>query len=270
MSEITVAVVQMAPVLMEQEQNVGRIREKIREIASREPTDLIVFPELVTTGRECGARFPRLAERLDGSVVSLIAESAAQMNVAVAFGMVLKEKVESVIYNAMVLVGPDGEFVGDYRKVHLRGEERMAFREGHKFPVFEMPFGSVGMLIGWDVMFPEAARSLVLDGASLIVLGANWESSMASAWRPLLTARAIENGVFVAAANRVGEEPSYSFPGDSMILGPAGETYSVVDEPVEGYAVARLDLARVRVIREELQILQNRHPDSYRKVVRKY
>ncbi len=270
MSQITVAVVQMAPELMEQEQNVAKVREKIREVASREPTDLIVFPELITTGKECGAHFPRLAERLDGSVVSLIAESASQSNVAVAFGMVLKEKVESVIYNAMVLVGPDGEIVGDYRKVHLKGEERMAFREGPRFPVFEMPFGTVGMMIGWDIMFPEAARSLVLDGAYLILVGANWESSMKPAWRPLLMARAIENGVFVAAANRIGEEPSYSFPGDSIILGPSGELYSAVDEPVEGYSVARLDLGKVRRVREELQLLQNRHPDVYRKIVKKY
>ena len=270
MSEITVAVVQTAPKLAEQEENIVNMREKALQISRRQPTDLIVFPELATTGRECGLRFPRLAERLDGSVVNIMAQTASEMNVSIAFGMVLKEKVESIIYNAMVLVGPDGEVSGGYRKVHLRGEERMAFREGHRFPVLDTPFGTIGLLIGWDVMFPEAARSLVLDGASLIAIGANWESGQEAAWRTLLMARAIENGVFVAAANRIGEEPSYSFGGDSIILGPKGEPFAAMDGPTEGYAVARFDLDEVRRVREESQILQHRHPDAYRKLVKRY
>ncbi len=270
MSEITVAVVQMAPKLAEQEENVMRMRDMALKIARRQETDLIVFPELATTGRECGLKFPRLADRADGSVVNIMAQTASEMNVSIAFGMVLKEKVESIIYNAMVLVGPDGDAMGSYRKVHLRGEERMAFREGHRFPVLETPFGTVGLLIGWDIMFPEAARSLVLDGATLIAVGANWESGQETAWKTLLAARAIENGVFVAAANRIGEEPSYSFGGGSLVLGPSGELYASMDEPEEGYAVARINLDKVRVVREESQILQNRHPDAYRKLVKRY
>jgi predicted amidohydrolase len=76
--------------------------------------------------------------------------------------------------------------------------------------------------------------------------------------------------VFVAAANRIGEEPSYSFFGQSMIVGPRGEVYSTMDEETEGYALARIDLDDVRRYREEYQLLQLRQPTAYRAIVRKY
>ena len=119
----------------------------------------------------------------------------------VAFGMVTKEKVESILYNTAILVGPDGDLIGQHHKVHLQGEERIAFRAGYRLSVFETAFGSVGMMIGWDLAFPEVARGLVLEGAELLVVCANWEQPRADEWRVYLLARAYENAVFVAAAN---------------------------------------------------------------------
>ena len=188
----------------------------------------------------------------------------------VAFGMVSKEKVESILYNTAVLVGPDGDLIGQYNKVHLRGEERIAFRPGYRLDVFETGLGMVGLMIGWDLAFPEVARSMVLDGAELLIVCANWEQPHVDEWRVYMLARAYENAVFVAAANRVGEEPSYTFFGQSSIVGPRGKVYASVDEPTEGYAVARIDLDEVRQHREETQILQCRQPMAYRSIVKKY
>ena len=148
MSEITVALVQMAPQIAQQEENLRRMSDYIERICQEQPVDLIVFPELVTSGYECGLRFTDMAERLPGHVVNLLAKNAADFNVHLAFGMVVKERVESILYNAAVLIGPDGELLGDYRKVHLKGEERLAFRPGYRFPIFETAFGQVGLLIG--------------------------------------------------------------------------------------------------------------------------
>ena len=111
---------------------------------------------------------------------------------------------------------------------------------------------------------------MVLEGAELLVVCANWEQPNADEWRAYLLARAYENAVFVAAANRVGEEPSYTFFGQSGIVGPRGQVYASVEEPTEGYAVARFDLDEVRQHREETQILQCRQPTAYRAVVKKY
>jgi predicted amidohydrolase len=270
MREISVATVQMQPELGQMEDNLVKMSEFIARVATEQPVDLIVFPELVTTGYEVGPRFPQLAQRIPGPTVNLIAQRASEFGVYIAFGIVSKEKVESILYNTAILVGPDGDLVGQYHKMHLRGEERIAFRAGHRITSFETGFGIVGLMVGWDLAFPEVARGLALEGAELLVVCANWEQPNADEWRVYLLARAYENSVFVAAANRVGEEPSYTFFGQSGIVGPRGKVYASVDEPTEGYAVARIDLDEVRQYREETQVLQCRQPAAYRAIVKRY
>ncbi|MEL7236429.1 MAG: carbon-nitrogen hydrolase family protein, partial [Chloroflexota bacterium] len=193
--------------------------------------------------------------------------------------MVTKEKVESVLYNSAVMVGPEGELVDVYNKIHLRGEERMAFREGFKMPVIDVPdLGTVGMMVGYDLAYPEVARSMALDGAEIILCLANWEASNIDEWKTYARARAYENSVYMVAANRVGEDVTLTFGGDSMIIGPRGQIYaSMVDEtdpetgaPMEGFTVARIDLDTVRKFREEYQFMQTRQPATYRTIVKKY
>ncbi len=270
MRELSIATVQMEPQLGQMEDNLIRMSEFISRIATEQPVDLILFPELVTTGYEVGPRFPDMAQRIPGPTVNLIAQRASEFGVHVAFGMVSKEKIESILYDTIVLVGPDGDLIHQYHKVHLRGEERLAFRAGYRIKATETEFGTIGMMIGWDLAFPETARSLAMDGAEIVLVSANWEQPYVDEWRVYLLARARENAVFIAAANRVGEEPSYTFFGQSAIVGPDGKVYASVDEATEGYAVARIDLDQVREHREETQILQCRQPASYRAVVKKY
>jgi omega-amidase len=270
MREITIALAQTSPVLNDNEENLRRMISIIQRICSEQPTDLIVFPELAVSGYECGLNFTRLAERVTGHAVSYLAGKAAEFSVHLVFGLPVKEKVESILYNAVVFIGPDGELLGDYRKLHLRGEERLAFRPGYRMPVFETQFGPIGIMIGWDLAFPEVARSLTLDGADMILVAGSWEAANMEEWRAYTAARACENAVYLAAANRVGEEPSYSFGGGSVLVGPRGQRQTVLDDPVEGYAVATVDLDEVRRVREESQLLQCRQPAAYRSLVRKY
>ncbi len=310
MREITVATVQMKPQLGEIEDNLVKMSDFVSRIASSQKVDLIVFPELVTSGYELGVKFTQAAQIIPGPTVNLMSQRAQQLGVYIAFGMVAKERVESIIYNAAVLIGPDGELIGEYRKTHLRGEERMAFREGYRLPVFETEFGVVGLMLGWDLAFPEVARSLVLDGAELLCLLGCWEKDDIDEWQTLLKARAYENAVFVAGANRVGEDVTLAFGGHSMIVGPRGRVYAslpgeepvpdrdkdkdspkedkkgsqdnpgdkkdaretrkLATRPLEGFVVARIDLDDVRKYREERQTLQSRQPTAYRTLVRKY
>ncbi len=278
MREVTVATVQMKPKLGETEENLVKMSELVAKIAGQQKVDLIVFPELITSGYECGVRFTDLAQRVPGPTVNLMAQRAQEFGVHIAFGLPTKEKVESILFNSLVFIGPDGELIGEYRKVHLKGEERMAFRAGYRYLVFECQFGMVGLLTGYDLAFPEAARSLALEGAELLVVCANWEKPHRDEWRTYVLARAYENALFVAAANRVGDDVTYSFFGDSTIVGPRGQVYATLagevdpktNEPAEGYCVARIDLTEVRQRREEFQTLQNREPDSYKALVKKY
>jgi predicted amidohydrolase len=278
MREITIATVQMKPALGESEDNLVKMSDFVSKIASQQKVDLIVFPELVTSGYELGVRFTELAQRIPGPTVNLMSQRAAEFGVYIAFGMATKEKVESVLFNTAVLVGPDGEMLGSYNKVHLHGEERMAFREGFRLPVIETEIGTVGLMLGWDLAFPEVARSLTLDGAELICVLANWETAQMEEWRTYVRARAFENALYVAASNRVGEDVTLNFGGESMIVGPRGKTYASLTEekdpatggPREGYCVARVDLDEVRKCREEFQTLQSRHPTVYRSLVKRY
>jgi len=270
MREVTIGLVQTAPVLNDNEENLRRMYATIQRICSEQPTNLIIFPELAVSGYECGLNFTRLAERVTGHAVSYLAGRAAEFNVYLVFGLPVKERVESILYNAAVVIGPDGELLGDYRKLHLRGEQRLAFRPGYRLPLFDTEFGRLGVLIGWDLAFPEAARSLTLDGAELIVLCGAWEAANMEEWRAYTVARACENAVYIAAANRVGEEPSYSFGGESIVVGPRGQVCTSLDEAVEGHAVVTIDLDATRLVREESQLLQCRQPTAYRSLVRKY
>lgn len=278
MREITIATVQMKPALGESEDNLVKMSDFVSKIASQQKVDLIVFPELATSGYELGVRFTEMAQRVPGPTVNLMAQRAAEFGVYIAFGMVTKEKVESVLFNSAVLVGPEGEMLGNYNKLHLRGEERMAFREGFRLPVIETEIGAIGLMVGWDLAFPEVARSLALDGAELLCTLSNWETAQIDEWRTFVKARALENALYVAAANRVGEDVTLNFGGESMIVGPRGKVYaSLADEkdpesgePREGYCVARVDLDEVRKCREEYQTLQTRQPTAYRTIVKKY
>lgn len=278
MREITVAIVQMKPKMGEPEENLVKMSEMISKIASQQRVDLIVFPELITSGTELGVRFTEVAQRVPGPTINLIAQRANDYGIYVAFGMATKEKVESVLYNSAVLVGPEGDLVEVYNKIHLRGEERMAFREGFRLPIAETEIGNIGLMIGYDLAYPEIARCMALEGADLLCVLANWEASQADEWKTYLRARAYENSIFMAGVNRVGEDVTLTFGGQSMVVGPRGEVYaSLADEtdaesgaPLEGFAVARIDLDEVRKNREEYQFIQTRQPAVYRSIVKKY
>lgn len=292
MREVTIATVQFQPKLGEPEENLVKMSDFVSKIASQQKVDLIVFPELATSGYELGVRFTEVAQRIPGPSINLMAQRAAEFGVYIAFGLVTKEKVESVIYNSAVLVGPDGELLGSYNKVHLKGEERMAFREGFRFPVIDTEIGSIGLMLGWDLAFPEVSRSLSLEGAEILCLLANWESTEMEEYRIYVKSRAFENATFIAASNRVGEDVTLNFGGESMIVGPRGKVHAAIsakadakdekpaegaekakkEEPKvqEGYAVARIDLEDVRKNREQFQMMQERQPTAYRTIVKRY
>ena len=276
MAEFTVAVAQTRPVLGDIAANLSQMAAMVEQIAKEQRADLIVFPELATTGVENGMGFNHMAERLPGGhQFNLLARKAADFNTHIVFGLPTREKIETSIYNAAVVIGPDGDFIGEYRKIHLMGEEKLSFRPGYRFSVFETALGTIGVMIGWDLAFPEAARALTLLGAEIICLPAAYERELRREWRAFNAARAAENGVFLLAANRVGEEPSRSFLGDSMILGPDGAPLARMDEstgdaPMAGYAFARIDTDEVRRYRERRQFIMARTPTAYSPIVKKY
>src|SRR5258708_28122332 len=105
----------------------------------------------------------------------------------------------------------------------------MEFRGGCKMPVMDTgEICKIGLMLGWDLAFAEVARSMTLDGAELLCVMANWETNYMDEWKTYVRARAYENAIFVAAANRVGEDGTMKFGGGSMIVWPRGRVYASV------------------------------------------
>ncbi len=270
MREVTVALAQTKPILNDPERNLASMVKIIEDVCLQRKVDLIVFPELCTTGYECGMRFADMAESVSEQAVAAICKSAADHHVHVAFGLAEKHKVESVVYSAAVLADAEGKVAGDYQKLHLRGEQRLIFRPGYRHVVVSTDVGAIGLLVGWDLAFPESARSLALMGAELICVCGSWEAPYAHEWRSYGFSRAYENAVFVAACNRVGQEPTYTFFGESWVVGPRGAVHVRLEDDEPGIALATIDLDEVRRVQEETQLLQARQPRSYCEVVKMY
>jgi predicted amidohydrolase len=161
-----VAVVQFSPNSGDVAGNLDRVAG---ETAALGDTDLVVFPELVVTGSVADRETAeRLAESIPGVSTERLREIAASADAYLVAGLIERDADSGQLYNSAVLVGPSG-VCGTYRKLHLAGEDRAWATPGDLgLPTFDIPAGRIGVLIGYDALFPEAARSLALDGADII------------------------------------------------------------------------------------------------------
>ena len=269
-----VASVQTAPRLNDVEHNLDGICHSIHGLA-RAGVQLAVFPELATTGYMFSSRdeAEAVAERVhDGPTVRAVAEACRSTGMHVVLGMV--ERDGDQLFNSSVLVGPTGH-LGTYRKLHLWDQENTIFTPGDRgLPVFRTPIGVVGMLICYDLWFPEAVRTLALAGAELVAVPTNWvplpagnganDQAMANV---LCMANAHTNGLPIVAADRCGTERDQLFLGRSLVVDhtgwPIAGPGSATSEEV---LIAQLDLEIIPSARRWNTFndpLANRRSDSY-------
>ena len=135
---VTIALVQMAPTLNDPESNLHKMGEYVERICSEQNTHLVVFPELSYTGNELGLRATDLAERVPGHATNYLAKRAKDFNTHIVFGMVVKERVESILYNGLICIAPEGDIAAVYHKVHLLGEERQVYRNGYRLSLIHI------------------------------------------------------------------------------------------------------------------------------------
>jgi predicted amidohydrolase len=219
--------------------------------------DLAVLPEMWWTGFS----YRRLPELVEGTEASLAAvgEVARRHHMTVIGGW--PEKEGDRIYNTAFVIGPDGAVAGSYRKVHLfspMGEDSF-FHRGDDLAVFDAPWGKVGVLLCYDLRFPELARRLALQGAELIAVPSQWPEERIDHFWTLIRARAIENQLFIVGANRTGREGKISFGGYSGVIDPRGEACGECGSE-EGVATAEIDLDQVAQVRKEICYLEDRVP----------
>jgi len=269
---IRVSCIQFAPEIGAVDANMAEASRLVRAAAA-EGSGLIVLPELASTGYVFASQEEAnsLAEPVpDGPTTRAWAALARELGIHIVAG--IAERGGDVLYNAAVIVGPEG-YIGTYRKAHLWDQENVYFAKGDLgFPVFDTALGKVGVAICYDGWFPETFRRLALAGAEIVCIPTNWvpmpdqpegEAAMANT---LHRAAAHTNGIFIACADRVGIERGQPFEGQSLIIGPNGwplagpasrdrtETLSAL---VDLDAAGRKDLNRFN------SLLRDRRTDIY-------
>lgn len=256
-----VAVVQSDPRFGEIEANV---RDALSIMEGVE-ADLFVLPELFNTGYNFvdAHEVDRLSENTSGYTFDRVSTFARRKSCYVVYGFV--EKTVR-LYNSAALVGPYG-MMGLYRKIHLFNKETLFFAPGDLgFPVFSLPIGRLGIMICFDWIFPESARSLALKGAQLIA----HPSNLVLPYCPdAMVTRSIENRIFTATADRIGTETrggaSFTFIGNSEIVGVNGEILQRLGSSETGVAVADIDVQRAanKRINEHNDLFEGRRPEHY-------
>jgi len=261
MSVIRVGAVQMRPILGDLEANRKKIENFIKQ-AYKFEIDLVVLPELCNSGYNFSSRDEaiKFSEPIpDGQTIVLLEKMAREFNMYIVAG--INERCGGDLFNSAVIVGPKG-FVGLYRKVHLFMNEKKIFKRGNKFHVFETPLAKIGIMICFDWIFPEAARSLTLQGAEIIAHPVNL---VLPYWQKVCPLRAIENRIYIVSANRIGIEKDLAFTGQSVIVSPSGEILSKASRTHEEiiYADIDLSLARNKNVTPMNNIIDDRFPDAY-------
>ena len=270
MSKTTIACVQMDCELGNVPKNLARVVAGLREAAGR-GAGFVVFPECALTGYcfESLEEAAPFAEDRDGPSAEALSEACRETGAHAVVGFI--ERGGGGFYNAALLVGPGG-VVGTYRKAHLPflGVDRFLKPGDRPFEVHESGVGRVGLQICYDASFPEASRVLKLLGAQLLALPTNWPPG---AWRTpefVVNARAQENHVFFAAANRVGHERGWRFIGRSKIVDCNGDTLAEAGGEGEEVITAEVEPSeadRNKIVNVagayEIDRLADRRPELY-------
>jgi len=237
------ALLQMEAVAGDIEANLRAIRAAVLEAVGAGAACLLA-PELALTGYGAGEAIRATAEPADGEHVKRLQAIAAETDIAIVAGFA--EAAYGVVYNSAVAVTPDGgRHV--YRKMHLYGDyEKSLFRPGDAAPpVFQIGDLKAGVLICYDVEFPEMVRHLALAGADLVLVPTALPASEHAAFiaRSIIPVRAFENQVFVAYANHAGRDDAFAYAGLSGIAAPDGSDLARASETGASVLIAEIDPA---------------------------
>jgi predicted amidohydrolase len=257
------AVVQTDPVFGDKQRNLEDALMMMRSVQA----DLFVLPELFASGYNFVSKeeVAHLAEPFRAGVThDALSMFAREQNCFIVYGFA--EENGPAFYNSAGIVGFDGS-AGLYRKIHLFDREKLFFAPGDmQLPVFQTPFGSVGIMICFDWYFPEAARTLALRGAQVIAHPSNLVLPHCPNSMPV---RCLENRLFAATANRVGTEDrggvELTYIGQSQITSPRGEILHRCSTDKAEIVVCEVDpsLADRKDVTERNHLLNDRRPEFY-------
>jgi predicted amidohydrolase len=265
-----IAAVQMDCRFGDKEHNLAAVQKQLHH-AARQDARLVVFPECVLTGYcyTSKAEAAPHAEPIPGRSSELLSAECRRLGVWSVVGLLELDEATGELFNACVLLGPNGQMRG-YRKIHLPflGVDRFTTPGNRPFAVHDLGGLRVGMTICYDGSFPESSRILALLGADLVVLPTNWPTGASAC--ALVAARALENHIYYAAVNRVGDERGFHFLGQSRIVDCSGALLAMSNSDTEEILYATIDpeeARRKRVVKipgeYEVDRIGDRRPEMY-------
>jgi predicted amidohydrolase len=237
---INVTLIQSDIVWEDRISNLKNYQEKINQIES---TDLIVLPEMFTTGFSMSPK--DISEKMNGETIQWMKQNAHKMNSAICGSIIIEE--DDKYFNRFIWVNPDGS-IHHYDKRHLFSfaGENENYTPGNEKIIIEYKGWRICPLICYDLRFPVWSRNS--EDYDLLIYVANWPDKRKSAWKSLLIARAIENQCYVIGVNRVGKDSKNYYSGDSSLINALGETIYTNSHIEEIYSntISKYDLNKVR------------------------
>ncbi|MFH0179935.1 carbon-nitrogen hydrolase family protein [Streptomyces cacaoi] len=243
-----------------------KVLDEAADRAAAAGAGLLVAPEMFLTGYAIGDDIARLAEPADGESADAVAEIAGRHGLAIAYGY--PERAPEAVYNSAQLISADGSRLANYRKTHLFGcFERDHFRPGGQ-PVVQAELNglTVGLMICYDVEFPENVRAHALAGTDLLVVPTAQMHPFQFVAESVIPVRAFENQMYVAYVNRVGQEGEFEFVGLSTLAGPDGVARTRAGRGEE-LVFADADPVALAASREANPYLKDRRPGLYGSLV---
>src|SRR5215469_8466864 len=279
------------------DQNLAKALERVREAGSK-GARVICLPELFRTQYFCQREDPSLfdlAEPIPGPTTQAISETARTTK-AVVIASIFEKRAPGIYHNTAVTVGGDGTILGIYRKMHIPDDplyyEKFYFTPGDLgFRAFATEQAKIGTQVCWDQWYPEGARLTALCGAEVLFYptAIGWHpaekqpygKAQHDAWRTIQRGHAIANGVYVAVANRVGQEngnirgnsapgAGLEFWGASFVCDPFGVVIAEASHDREEVLIGEVDLARLEDVRRNWPFLRDRRIDSYAPITQRF
>ena len=227
--------------------------------AKKKGCDLIVFPELFLTGYLLKENAKNVAETVSGNSVKELRKICKENDIVCICGFARKDK--SKVFNSACIVDKNGELAGFYDKTHLFADEKSYFAKGNRLKVFDTSVGKIGVLICYDLEFPEPSRILASNGADVICCIAANMKPYDKLHKTFIKNRAIENGIPVVYCNYVGKDEDFVYVGESNVVDVDGK-YKFKSSKKSKLFYAKLD--KTRIADDNMNYLKNRRVDLYR------
>ncbi|MFF7185909.1 carbon-nitrogen family hydrolase [Streptomyces sp. NPDC008222] len=238
----------------------SRRRRAASLVRDQAGADLVVLPELWTTGAFAYEDFGTEAEPLDGPTHEAMAKAASDAGVWLHAGSIPERAPEGPLYNTSLVFSPSGELAAAYRKIHRFGfdkGEAVLMGAGSELVTVRLPETTIGVATCYDLRFPELFRSLVAAGAETLVIPAGWPERRRSHWTLLAQARAVENQAYVLACGTAGTHAGVPQAGHSIVVDPWGEVLAEAGADEEILTV-EFDPGKVASTREQFPALKDR------------